>query len=97
MASKIEDIDSQYSLAAIAKVDKVEHAIKMEKVREQQRKAHKEKQLALQTEIDRRSKIFEMQRLKNLFAAQRQRDMALSKRFKTMEDVNAGYMQYDPD
>ena len=33
MNSKIEDIDSEYSLISVAKAQKVEHAIRMEKKR----------------------------------------------------------------
>ena len=33
MTSKIEDIDSEYSLVSVARAQKIEHAINMEKKR----------------------------------------------------------------
>ena len=36
MASKIEDIDTDYSLTKIANAEKIEHAIRTEKLRIQQ-------------------------------------------------------------
>jgi len=59
MNSLIEDIDVKFSLAEVTKAEKVEHAIRQEKLREQQAKEKKQKARDLQNEIDRRRTIFE--------------------------------------
>ena len=66
MTSKIEDIDSEYSLISVAREQKAQHAIEMEKNRIAYQAAQKQKQKEMQIEIERRSKVFEQQRAKNL-------------------------------
>ena len=82
MNSLIEDIDVKFSLAEVTKAEKVEHAIRQEKLREQQAKEKKQKARDLQNEIDRRRTIFEKQRAKNLQEARELREEKMQTQFQ---------------
>lgn len=93
MNSLIEDIDVKFSLAEVTKTEKVEHAIRQEKLREQQAKEKKQKARELQNEIDRRRTIFEQQRAKNLLEATKLREEKMQTQFQMtlVDDSAEGY------
>ena len=81
-ASKVEDIDTQYSFVQVATIAKHEHNLKLEKIRMQQQAVQRAKQREIQAEIDKRAKLYETTRAKNLEDIKRMRELKIASTYK---------------
>lgn len=66
MTSAIEDIEPKFSLAEVAKVDKAAHAIRVEKEKANANIIARQKHKDMQAEVERRTKVFESHKARNL-------------------------------